>query len=129
MTWAERRTCERIRNAAGLLVVQAIGRGDIQRQEFCAQCGDGDRRVIAHHEDYRRPFDVIWLCFTCHAKRHQEIDLNPQIMRIAEALGVFAENRLPYGYIPRALRKIAEKNAKAPAVGRRGRATTEEQAR
>ena len=30
-------------------------------------------KVIAHHEDYDKPLDVMWLCRSCHVKRHAEI--------------------------------------------------------
>jgi len=34
----------------------------------CVDCGD--RSAQKHHEDYSRPLDVIWLCRSCHLKRH-----------------------------------------------------------
>lgn len=37
----------------------------------CAICGD--QKSEAHHEDYSRPLDVVWLCVTCHNERHNEI--------------------------------------------------------
>lgn len=33
--------------------------------EFC-----GDTRVHAHHKDYSKPLDVIWLCPKCHHRLH-----------------------------------------------------------
>lgn len=33
--------------------------------EFC-----GADRVMAHHRDYSRPLDVIWLCAKCHNRLH-----------------------------------------------------------
>lgn len=35
---------------------------------LCAHCGAAN--VEAHHDDYSRPLDVIWLCRRCHAGRH-----------------------------------------------------------
>ncbi len=38
----------------------------------CAVCDDPN--AIAHHEDYDRPLEVVWLCRSHHMQRHQEID-------------------------------------------------------
>jgi hypothetical protein len=38
-------------------------------------CGTQDR-VQAHHEDYSRPLDVVWLCPTHHKARHREMRCN-----------------------------------------------------
>lgn len=38
----------------------------------CEGCG-GATGLGGHHEDYRRPLDVIWLCNVCHPKRHAEL--------------------------------------------------------
>jgi hypothetical protein len=35
----------------------------------CADCGTTNR-LHAHHEDYSKPLDVIWLCAFCHYARH-----------------------------------------------------------
>lgn len=35
----------------------------------CARCGTSER-VHAHHDDYSRPLDVIWLCPLHHKERH-----------------------------------------------------------
>jgi hypothetical protein len=32
--------------------------------------------IVAHHEDYDKPLDVIWLCRTHHKLRHREINKN-----------------------------------------------------
>ena len=38
------------------------------RKQPCVVCGGP--QVVAHHEDYRRPGDVIWLCDTHHKEYH-----------------------------------------------------------
>lgn len=35
----------------------------------CADCGNPDKPQ-AHHEDYSRPLDVVWLCRSCHRAKH-----------------------------------------------------------
>lgn len=42
-------------------------------KESCARCG-ATQCVHAHHEDYSRPLDVVWLCKLCHGERHREIN-------------------------------------------------------
>lgn len=34
-------------------------------KDRCAKCG-GTVDVQAHHHDYSKPLDVVWLCFVCH---------------------------------------------------------------
>lgn len=42
------------------------------KQEPCIVCGD--IKSEAHHDDYDRPLDVVWLCKICHKARHREIN-------------------------------------------------------
>lgn len=49
-------------------VNNALRSGKIERKP-CYFCGS-DERLQAHHEDYSRPLDVIWLCASCHGKLH-----------------------------------------------------------
>ena len=34
-------------------------------------CKCGETKVQAHHEDYNKPLEVIWLCVNCHIKLHK----------------------------------------------------------
>jgi hypothetical protein len=38
----------------------------------CADCGCPPP-TEAHHEDYSKPLDIIWLCFVCHRARHGQV--------------------------------------------------------
>ncbi len=48
----------------------AVRAGDVAKPDACSGCGGSERGIQAHHEDYSRPLDVVWLCTTCHAQRH-----------------------------------------------------------
>lgn len=51
-------------------VSRAIKTGKLTRIP-CIRCGE--KKSHAHHEDYDKPLDVIWLCQICHSQRHQEL--------------------------------------------------------
>lgn len=53
------------RRAQGL-VQQALRTGRLQRQ-LCWVCGG---HAVAHHPDYDRPLDVVWLCQAHHKQTH-----------------------------------------------------------
>jgi superfamily II helicase len=36
----------------------------------CRECGA--LKVEAHHPDYLKPLEIIWLCSTCHGKEHRK---------------------------------------------------------
>jgi hypothetical protein len=36
----------------------------------CVQCGC--EKTVAHHPDYNKPLDVVWLCQPCHIAIHQQ---------------------------------------------------------
>lgn len=38
----------------------------------CERCGASET-VEAHHEDYSKPLDVVWLCDRDHKARHREL--------------------------------------------------------
>lgn len=51
----------------GSAVNAAIRNGTLTRRP-CRDCGA--LKVQAHHEDYSKPLDVIWLCQKCHKAVH-----------------------------------------------------------
>lgn len=48
-------------------VSNAIRDGRLHR-EPCVVCGCENSQ--AHHEDYAKPLDVIWVCFACHREKY-----------------------------------------------------------
>jgi len=44
----------------------------IKKLEFCEMCGRKDVRLVRHHTDYRKPFEVMILCDKCHYEWHQK---------------------------------------------------------
>jgi hypothetical protein len=36
----------------------------------CSICGE-QKTIHAHHDDYTKPLDVIWLCRKHHQERHK----------------------------------------------------------
>lgn len=45
----------------------------------CQGCGQADTKLVAHHEDYSRPMDVIWLCERCHMRLHSAMRRLPSV--------------------------------------------------
>jgi len=46
--------------------------GRMEKPDICSIC-TSSRGIQAHHEDYDKPLDVVWLCTKCHSKLHQEL--------------------------------------------------------
>lgn len=53
---------------AYLEIKKAIYHGTLKRQE-CIVCGE---KAQAHHEDYSKPLEVMWLCQKHHSQHHVE---------------------------------------------------------
>jgi len=61
------------RSAAHSAVARAIRNGFLVRMS-CEKCGE--KKSVAHHEDYDKHLEIIWLCQSCHKQRHKEIFKN-----------------------------------------------------
>jgi len=61
---------DRRRSKAHNAVARAIAKGSLVRSP-CVRCGE--TKSLAHHEDYDKPLDVMWLCQPCHKQRHKEL--------------------------------------------------------
>jgi formylmethanofuran dehydrogenase subunit E len=47
----------------------AINTGKLIKPNKCEKCGE-EKKVAAHHNDYTKPYDIMWLCSKCHKKLH-----------------------------------------------------------
>lgn len=54
------------RRAANIALGNAVRDGKVKKQP-CFVCGD---KAVAHHPDYDRPLDVVWLCQAHHKQAH-----------------------------------------------------------
>lgn len=57
------------RDAAHRAVARALKSGRLRKPHACEGCGE-PRSLHAHHEDYREPLNVVWLCPRCHRHHH-----------------------------------------------------------
>ena len=55
------------------LLSNAICDGKIIRPKQCSLCLRSDGIIEAHHPDYSRPLDVVWVCKSCHFMVHGRI--------------------------------------------------------
>ena len=65
--WSEESQRKRQARAA---VYNATKDGRLVRPGECDDCG-GSCRPDAHHNDYSKALDVVWLCKRCHGTRHK----------------------------------------------------------
>jgi len=62
---------------------EALEKGQLKRKRKCEICdedgnfADGRAGVHAHHPDYNKPLEVIWLCYKCHYDWHKENEAVP----------------------------------------------------
>lgn len=52
------------------VVNAAIRDGKLIKPEACESCGS-NKKIEAHHCDYTKPYDVNWLCESCHKEWHK----------------------------------------------------------
>ena len=54
--------------AAHGAVAKAKRDGKLTPSETCEDCGNISQLIEAHHEDYSKQLEVVWLCKLCHVK-------------------------------------------------------------
>jgi hypothetical protein len=64
------RNQDKRRSVAHNAVLRALKNGKLIAQP-CNICRKEE--VVAHHDDYDKPLQVTWLCYSCHAKHHKGI--------------------------------------------------------
>ena len=68
----EWRRADKRRTKCHNAVARAIKKGNLIPLP-CIRCNE--IKSLAHHEDYDKPLDVMWLCQPCHKQRHKELVL------------------------------------------------------
>ena len=71
----EKRLDRQAKNNIRQLVRLAVKTGLIEKPKRCERCGDEPppHRLHAHHPDYSKPLDVVWLCSQCHGLEHARL--------------------------------------------------------
>ena len=64
------RDANRIKRIAHKKVEVALLSGKLTRPKVCSQSKCRNKHVEAHHDDYRKPLEIRWLCRKCHARHH-----------------------------------------------------------
>lgn len=68
--------CEKVAMTARKLVAKAKKVGALPSSMACEMCGS-NQFVQAHHGDYLRPLDVVFLCSSCHCTVHRRAGILP----------------------------------------------------
>ena len=67
---------------AHLKLARAVMNGTVIKKNVCEMCG-GTSMIEAHHADYSKPLDVVWLCKKCHSEEHKKIKIRSErILRL-----------------------------------------------
>lgn len=56
-------------DSAKVLAAYGVRTGVIKKQTICSDCGE-EKPLQKHHENYSKPYQVIWLCQQCHSRLH-----------------------------------------------------------
>jgi hypothetical protein len=70
MVWQDK---NKVKRRAHVMVGNAVRGKNLLRPDHCERC-EKLVHTDAHHENYYKPLDVVWLCEDCHGIRHREIN-------------------------------------------------------
>lgn len=56
---------------AHMMVKGALLIGLLKKPTICEKC-QSRRNLEAHHEDYSKPLEIMWLCRECHISKHRK---------------------------------------------------------
>jgi hypothetical protein len=61
------------RGRARKKVLAAINSGKIVKPSYCSRClmPTESYRLHAHHADYSKPLEIVWICSICHGIEHR----------------------------------------------------------
>ncbi len=71
-TWKRKRDAHK--RKAQTAVGNAVRDKRLMKPSTCLRCGTTSERIEAHHPDYNKPLDVVWLCTLCHGKEHRRAE-------------------------------------------------------
>ena len=60
-----------VKYQAHMALNNALRKGHLVRPENCSECNKVGT-IHGHHDDYRKPLEVRWLCAVCHSDWHQK---------------------------------------------------------
>lgn len=85
---------------AHMAVTKAIRGGSLIRPRYCEDCGK-IKRLYAHHPDYSKYLDVVWVCAICHSAIHKQINANKnyQLNKIIYPQAVEISRRYIWGFL------------------------------
>lgn len=56
------------------IFIRAVDKRQVKREHKCNWCELETDMIHAHHVDYDKPFEVIYLCMWCHSKIHTQLN-------------------------------------------------------
>lgn len=48
----------------------ALRSGKLKKPKTCSKCNKSSENIEAHHSNYDKPMQVVWVCTSCHNKMH-----------------------------------------------------------